>query len=52
MKGKRFATIEEIKKIETGEAGDTKQRVSEVFRRLKKRWHKCIISERGYFEGD
>ena len=37
MKGKRFPTIEEIsKKGETEAVGDTKMRVSEVFRRLEK----------------
>ena len=36
MKGKRFATIEEIKNIETGAVGDTKKRVSEVFLELEK----------------
>ena len=37
MKVKRFATIEEIKeKFETGADGDTKKRVSELFRELEK----------------
>ena len=37
MKGKRFATIEEIKeKSSTGNAGDTKKHVSEVLRGLEK----------------
>ena len=26
--------------------------ISDVFRRLKKRWHKCFISEGCYFEGE
>ena len=34
--GKHSATIEEIKKIKTGGVGDTKKRVSEVFRGLEK----------------
>ena len=38
-------------KIETETVGDTKNCVSELFRGLEKRWHKCIISEGGYFEG-
>ena len=45
VKGKHFAATGEIKKIETGTVGDTKKRISEVFRGLEKRWHKCIISE-------
>ena len=40
------------RKIETGAVGDNKKGVFEVFRGLEKRWHNCIISERGYFEGD
>ena len=35
-----------------GAVGDTKKRVSEVFEDWKNRWHKCIISEGGYFVGD
>ena len=37
MKGKHFATIEEIKrKIETEAVGENEQRLSEVFRGLEK----------------
>ena len=37
MKGKRFATLEELKKIlKQGPVGHTKKRVSEVFRGLEK----------------
>ena len=37
MKGKRFATVEEIKeKSKTGTVGDTKKRILEVFRGLEK----------------
>ena len=37
MKGKRFATIEEIKKNRNrGTVGDTKKRFSEVFRGMEK----------------
>ena len=46
MKGKRFATFE------TGAVSDAKKRVIEVLRGLAKCWHKCIISEEYYFEGD
>ena len=35
IKRKRCVTIEEIKKIETAAVGDTKKRVSEVFRGLE-----------------
>ena len=37
MKEKRFATIEQIKKIETKAVGDTKKHISEVSRGLKKK---------------
>ena len=35
-----------------GPVRDTNKRISEVFGALEKRWHKCIISEWGYFEED
>ena len=37
MKGKRSATIEKKRKIETGAIGDTKKCISGVFRE----WKKC-----------
>ena len=40
MREKRFAKIGEVKIR------------SDVFRGLKKRWHKFIISEGGYFVGE
>ena len=40
------------RKIETRAVDDTKKRVSEVFRGLEKSWHKCIILEGSYFEGN
>ena len=44
---------EDKRKIETGAVGDSKKCVSEVFRELKRKsWHKCIIAEGGYSEGD
>ena len=51
MKGKRFATIEEIKE-------QSKQKLLAIpkcefrkcFEDWKKCWHKCITSEGGYFE--
>ena len=53
MKGRRFATIEEIKTESLRELGYTKKCISKVLRGLeKKRWHKCIISKGDYFEGD
>ena len=42
MKGKRFATIEEIKE-------KSKQELLAI---ASKGWHKCIISEGNYFERD
>ena len=39
-----------LRRIETGAVGDTA--FQKCFEDLKKRWHKCIICEGGYFEGD
>ena len=53
MKGKRFATIEEIKEKSKQELlGIQKSAFQKCFEGWKKRWHKCIISEGDYFEGD
>ena len=41
---KCLATIEEIKEK------SKQERISEVFRELKNRWYKYIISEESYFE--
>ena len=49
-KGKRFATIEDIK--EKSKQEDTripKSSLQKCFEYWKKRWHKCIIFEGGYF---
>ena len=48
MKGKRFARVEEIKEKSKQELLMIPNR---AFEDLKKRWHKCIISEGGYFKG-
>ena len=50
MKGKRFATIGAIKEQEL--LAIPKNSFQECFEYRTKRWHMCIISERGYFEGD
>ncbi|GAB1860480.1 Histone-lysine n-methyltransferase setmar-like protein [Camponotus japonicus] len=53
MKGRRFATIEEIKTASLKELEDIpKSAFQKCFEDWKKRWHKCIISEGDYFEGD
>ena len=53
MKGRRFATIEEIKTESLRELKDIpKSAYQKCFKDWKKRWHKCIISEGDYFEGD
>ena len=53
MKGRRFATIEEIKTESLRELKDIpKSAYQKCFEDWKKRWHKCIVSEGGYFEGD
>ena len=52
MKGKRFAMIEEIKEKSKQELlAVPKSEIQKCFDDWKKRWHKCIISEGGYFEG-
>ena len=52
MKGKRFATIEEIKeKSKLDLLVIPKSSFQKLFEDLKKRWHKYIITEGGYFEG-
>ena len=54
MKGKHFATIEEIKAKSKQELlAIPKSAFHKCFENWKKRWHKCIISERGVnFKGD
>ncbi|XP_018050140.1 PREDICTED: uncharacterized protein LOC108688408 [Atta colombica] len=53
MKGRRFATIEEIKTTSLEELkAISKSAYQKCFEEWKKRWHKCIISEGDYFEGD
>ena len=53
MKGNRFATIEEIKeKLIQELLALPKCAFQRFFEVWKKRWHKYIISEGGYFEGD
>ena len=50
--GNRFATIEEIKeKSKQDLLAVPKIVFQKCFEDWKKRWHKCIISEGGYFEG-
>ncbi|KYN10206.1 hypothetical protein ALC57_17658 [Trachymyrmex cornetzi] len=53
MKGRRFATIEEIKAASLEELkAIPKSAFQKCFDDWKKRWHKCIISEGDNFEGD
>ena len=53
MKGKRFAAIEEIKEKSKQELlAIPKSAFQKCFEDWKKRWHKCIISEGDYFEGN
>ena len=53
MKGRRFATIEEIKTESLRELKDIpKSAYRKCFEDWKKRWHTCIISKGDYFEGD
>ena len=53
MKGKCFATIEKIKeKSKLDLLAIPKSAFQKHFEDWKTPWHKCIISEGGYFEGD
>ena len=53
MKGRRYATIEEIKAASKEELNKiTKNDFLKCFEDWKKRWHKSIISDGDYFEGD
>lgn len=53
MKGKRYANIEDIKTASLKELKAIPQNAFEnCFQDWKKRWHKCIISDGDYFEGD
>ena len=53
MKGGRYATIEQIKAAsKEGLNKITKNDFLKCFEDWKKRWHKCIILDGDYFEGD
>lgn len=53
LKGKHFETIEEIKAKSLEQLNDVpKEAFQKCFEDLKKRWHKCILSDGNYFEGD
>ena len=53
MKEWRFTTIEEIKTASLDEVKTIPKSVfQKSFKDWKKHWHKCIISEGDYFEGD
>ena len=53
MKGRRYATIDEIKTASKEELNKiTKNDFWKCFEDWKKHWHKCIISNGNYFEGD
>ena len=52
-KGRRYATIEEIKTASKEDLNKiTKNNFLKCFEDWKKRWHKCIIFDGDYFEGD
>ena len=53
MKGLRFATTEEKKTASPEELKTIpKSTYQKCFEEWKKHWHKCIISEGDYFEGE
>ena len=53
LKGRRFTAIDDIKSASLKELkAITKIEFQKCFEDWKKRWHKCIISNGDYFEGD
>ncbi|UYV64811.1 K02A2.6-like [Cordylochernes scorpioides] len=55
MKGRRYATLDEIKTASKEELKKIKKKKKDFlkcFEDWKNRWHKCIISHGDYFEGD
>jgi hypothetical protein len=53
LKGKRFADVEEVKKITTEALkGITLQEFQDCFEKWKTRLDRCIVSNGQYFEGD
>ena len=53
LKGRRFTAIDDIKSASLKELkAILKIEFDKCFEDWKKRWHQCIISNRGYFEGD
>ncbi|UYV84149.1 hypothetical protein LAZ67_X001330 [Cordylochernes scorpioides] len=53
MKGRRYATVDEIKTASKEELKKIlKNDFLKCFEDWKNRWHKCIISHWDYFEGD
>ena len=53
MKGRRYATLDEIKTASKEELNKIKKDdFLKCFEDWKNRWHKCIISHGDYFEGD
>ncbi|UYV61861.1 hypothetical protein LAZ67_1006871 [Cordylochernes scorpioides] len=53
MKGRRYATFDEIKTASKEELKKKKKKdFLKCFEDWKNRWHKCIISHEDYFEGD
>jgi len=53
LKGRRFTSIDDIKSASLKELkAISKIEFEKCFEDWKKRWHKCIISNGDYFEGD
>jgi len=53
LKGRRFASIDEIKSASLKKLKTiSKTEFQSCFEEWKKRWHKCVISNGDYFEGD
>ncbi|VEN56661.1 unnamed protein product [Callosobruchus maculatus] len=52
MKGRRYATIEELKTASKEDPNKIRKNdFFKCFEDWKRRWHECIISEGSYFEG-
>jgi hypothetical protein len=53
LKGRRFTCIDDIKSASLNEPKAVPEiEFEECFKDWQKCWHKCIVSNRDYFEGD
>jgi hypothetical protein len=52
LKGRNFYTIEVIEAESQAVLNLTEHNFQDAFKRLQKRWERCILAEEDYFEGD